>query len=99
MEAEEEFESSTARLRRPTVTFPRRTAKKTALHHRPAGFPGCNMFRSTSAKRMTSPQSLNTQEMHHPPTELETGEIVGGFAHNQVLGLARCGRRGKIRRR
>src|SRR5450631_2869012 len=23
-----------------------------------------------------------------PPTEIETGEIVGGFAHNQVMGLA-----------
>lgn len=49
-----------------------------AVHiaHRPAG--GAKDFSALIAKAKTCP----------PPTEIETGTIVGGFAHNQVLALA-----------
>jgi hydroxylamine reductase len=43
---------------------------------RPAG--GAKDFSALIAKAKTCP----------PPTEIETGTIVGGFAHNQVLALA-----------
>ena len=31
---------------------------------------------------------MNWQKKSDPPVEIETGKIVGGFAHNQVLALA-----------
>lgn len=48
----------------------------THIAERPAG--GAKDFSALIAQAKTCP----------PPTELETGSIVGGFAHNQVLALA-----------
>ncbi|MDO5134994.1 MAG: hydroxylamine reductase [Eubacteriales bacterium] len=52
------------------------------------GYPGCKHIEGgIGEKKDFSPiirQALTCQ----PPKELEQGEIVGGFAHNQVLALA-----------
>lgn len=47
--------------------------------HIPDGEPGCPKdFSAVIAQALTCP----------PPTEIETGEIIGGFAHNAVMNVA-----------
>jgi len=54
-----------------------------------SGFTGC---RHIPDRVNGSPKDFSSIIEHAkkcpPPTEIETGEIVGGFAHNQVLSLA-----------
>ena len=54
-----------------------------------AGYPGVKHIadgKSGSAKDFS--QIIELAKKCQPPKEIETGEIVGGFAHNQVLALA-----------
>ena len=53
-----------------------------------AGYPGCRHIPGgVGEDKDFSP--LIQQALHcPPPTQLETGEILGGFAHHQVLALA-----------
>lgn len=54
-----------------------------------AGFDGCNHIGERSeggAKDFSS--IIDHAKQCGSPTEIETGEIVGGFAHNQVMQLA-----------
>ena len=51
------------------------------------GFPGCKHIDEVDGKKDFSPL-IELAKKCPPPTELETGEIVGGFAHNQVFALA-----------
>lgn len=53
-----------------------------------AGYPGVKHIadrKSGSAKDFS--QIIELAKKCQPPKEIETGEIVGGFAHNQVLAL------------
>lgn len=54
-----------------------------------AGFPGCKHLpdRAEGGKKDFS-EIIEMAKKCAAPTEIETGKIVGGFAHNQVLALA-----------
>ena len=53
-----------------------------------AGFPGCTHIPGEIGQEKDFSALIAHAKRCAPPTELETGEIVGGFAHAQVLALA-----------
>lgn len=53
-----------------------------------AGFPGCRHIPGEIGENKDFSALIEHAKHCAPPTELETGEIVGGFAHAQVLALA-----------
>ena len=53
-----------------------------------AGFVGCTHIKGESEDNKDFSQIIELAKTCQPPTEIETGEIVGGFAHNQVFALA-----------
>lgn len=53
-----------------------------------SGFPGCVHIDADSDGKKDFTQIIEMAKKLKPPTEIETGKIVGGFAHNQVLALA-----------
>ncbi|MBN7771989.1 hydroxylamine reductase [Clostridium aminobutyricum] len=53
-----------------------------------AGFPGCTYIPIRANGEKDFSEIIEYAKKCAPPTEIETGEIVGGFAHNQVLALA-----------
>lgn len=52
------------------------------------GFPGCKHIPGKEGEEKDFSQLITHAKQCPAPTEIETGEIVGGFAHNQVLALA-----------
>ncbi len=52
-----------------------------------AGYPGAKHILCNHDKKDFS-ELIEMAKKCNPPTELETGKIVGGFAHNQVMALA-----------
>lgn len=52
-----------------------------------AGYPGTTHIEKVDGKKDFS-EIINMAKTCKPPTELETGEIIGGFAHDQVFALA-----------
>jgi len=53
-----------------------------------AGYPGCKHIPGTSGSEKDFSEIVELAKKCQPPTEIETGEIVGGFAHEQVFALA-----------
>ena len=53
-----------------------------------AGFPGCVHIPGEIGEQKDFSAIIALAKTCEPPTEIETGEIVGGFAHNQVIALA-----------
>ncbi len=53
-----------------------------------AGFPGCKHIPGEIGQEKDFSAIIAHAKRCAPPTEIETGEIVGGFAHAQVLALA-----------
>ncbi|MCI5679047.1 MAG: hydroxylamine reductase [Bacteroidales bacterium] len=53
-----------------------------------AGFPGCKHIPEEIGQEKDFSAIIAHAKRCAPPTEIETGEIVGGFAHAQVLALA-----------
>ena len=52
------------------------------------GFPGCKHIPGEIGEHKDFSAIIAHAKTCPAPTEIETGEIVGGFAHNQVLALA-----------
>jgi len=52
-----------------------------------SGFPGCTHIEAVDGKKDFT-AIIEMAKTLPAPTEIETGEIVGGFAHNQVFALA-----------
>lgn len=52
------------------------------------GYPGCRHIEAGEDGKKDFSQMINQAKQCPSPVELETGSIVGGFAHNQVLALA-----------
>lgn len=52
------------------------------------GFPGCTHIEADENGHKDFSALIEHAKRCPSPTELETGEIIGGFAHNQVLALA-----------
>lgn len=53
-----------------------------------AGYPGCKHIDGAIGEEKDFSPIIEQAKRCAPPTEIEHGEIVGGFAHNQVLSLA-----------
>ncbi len=53
-----------------------------------AGYPGCVHIPGGVGETKDFSAIIEQAKRCAPPTEIETGEIVGGFAHAQVLALA-----------
>lgn len=53
-----------------------------------AGYPGCRHIDGEIGEKKDFSEIIAKAKTCPPPTEIETGEIVGGFAHNQVIELA-----------
>lgn len=53
-----------------------------------AGYPGCKHIPGENKETKDFSELIEMAKKCAAPTEIETGEIVGGFAHNQVLALA-----------
>ena len=52
------------------------------------GFPGCRHIRSDENGKKDFSEIIALAKTLPDPEEIETGSIVGGFAHNQVFALA-----------
>jgi len=53
-----------------------------------SGYPGCQHIEAGEGKRKDFAVLVEHAKQCAPPVEIESGEIVGGFAHNQVIQLA-----------
>ena len=53
-----------------------------------AGYPGCTHIPGGAGEEKDFSALIEHAKRCAPPVEIETGEIVGGFAHAQVLALA-----------
>lgn len=53
-----------------------------------AGFPGWKQIKINSDGTKDFSEVIEIAQKSKAPTEIEKGEIIGGFAHNQVLALA-----------
>ena len=53
-----------------------------------AGYPGCTHIPGEIGEKKDFSALIAHAKTCEPPAQLETGEIVGGFAHAQVLALA-----------
>ena len=53
-----------------------------------AGYPGCNHIEADKDGKKDFSDIIKMAKKCNAPTEIETGKIVGGFAHAQVLALA-----------
>lgn len=53
-----------------------------------SGFPGCKHIPGEVGEEKDFSEIIELAKKCAAPTEIETGEIIGGFAHNQVLALA-----------
>jgi len=52
------------------------------------GFPGCKHIEANEDGKKDFSEIIELAKTLPAPTEIETGSIVGGFAHNQVIALA-----------
>ncbi len=84
----EEFESFNGPILMTTncIVPPKDSYKDRLYTTGSAHYPGCPHIAGNSPKDYTPIIEMALQ--CEPPTEIETGKIVGGFAHNQVLALA-----------
>lgn len=53
-----------------------------------AGYPGCPHIEGTIGEEKDFSRIIEVAKKSLPPKEIEKGEIVGGFAHDQVFKLA-----------
>lgn len=53
-----------------------------------AGYPGCKHIAGDIGEEKDFSEIIEQAKKCAPPTEIESGSIVGGFAHAQVLALA-----------
>ena len=86
----EEFESFNGPILMTTncIVPPKDSYKDRLFTTGAAGFAGCTHIKGESEDNKDFSQIIELAKTCEPPTEIETGEIVGGFAHNQVFALA-----------
>lgn len=53
-----------------------------------AGYPGCKHIPGEAGEHKDFSELIEHAKRCEPPKEIETGHIIGGFAHNQVFALA-----------
>ncbi|HBC97464.1 MAG TPA: hydroxylamine reductase [Clostridium sp.] len=86
----EEFESFNGPiLMTSNCVVPPKDSYKNRLYTTGAtGFPGCKHIPGEIGEEKDFSEIIEQAKKCTPPVELEKGEIVGGFAHNQVFALA-----------
>lgn len=86
----EEFESFNGPILMTTncIVPPKDSYKDRLYTTGAAGFPGCKHIPGEIGEEKDFSEIIEQAKRCAAPTEIETGEIVGGFAHNQVLALA-----------
>ena len=85
----EEFESFNGPILMTTncIVPPKDSYKDRLYTTGAAGYPAASTSRERAERKRTF-QIIAHARMCQPPVELERGEIIGGFAHNQVMALA-----------
>ena len=86
----EEFESFNGPILMTTncIVPPKDSYKDRIYTTGAAGFVGVKHIKGESEDNKDFSEIIEQAKKCSPPTEIETGEIVGGFAHNQVFALA-----------
>ncbi|MEG0844034.1 MAG: hydroxylamine reductase [Romboutsia sp.] len=86
----EEFESFNGPILMTTncIVTPKDSYKNRLYTTGSAGFVGCTHIKGESEDNKDFSIIIEQAKKCAPPTEIETGEIIGGFAHNQVFALA-----------
>lgn len=86
----EEFESFNGPILMTTncIVPPKDSYKDRIYTTGASGYPGCRHIPGDIGEEKDFSQIIEHAKKCLPPTEIETGEIIGGFAHNQVLALA-----------
>ena len=86
----EEFESFNGPILMTTncIVPPKDSYKDRIFTTGAAGFVGVKHIKGESEDNKDFSQIIELAKTCEPPTEIERGEIVGGFAHNQVFALA-----------
>lgn len=86
----EEFESFNGPILMTTncIVPPKDSYKDRIYTTGAAGFAGVKHIAGKSEDNKDFSEIIEQAKKCQPPTEIETGEIVGGFAHNQVFALA-----------
>ena len=86
----EEFESFNGPILMTTncIVPPKDSYKDRLYTTGAAGFAGVKHIKGISEDNKDFSEIIEQAKKCAPPTEIETGEIIGGFAHNQVFALA-----------
>ena len=86
----EEFESFNGPILMTTncIVPPKNSYKERMYTTGAAGYPGCKHISGEVGEKKDFSAIITHAKQCSAPTEIETGEIVGGFAHAQVLALA-----------
>ncbi|OAA84248.1 hydroxylamine reductase [Clostridium ljungdahlii] len=70
------------------LVIPKDTYKNRLFTTGATGMPGCNHIEVRADGTKDFSKVIKMAKKCSAPTEIENGQIVGGFAHNQVLALA-----------
>ena len=86
----EEFESFNGPILMTTncIVPPKDSYKDRVYTTGAAGFAGCKHIAGESGDKKDFSQIIEHAKRCQAPIEIETGEIIGGFAHEQVFALA-----------
>lgn len=86
----EEFESFNGPILMTTncIVPPKASYKDRMFTTGAAGYTGCKHIPGEAGSKKDFSEIIELAKTCAPPTEIETGEIVGGFAHEQVFALA-----------
>ncbi|NYB74731.1 hydroxylamine reductase [Sedimentibacter hydroxybenzoicus DSM 7310] len=86
----EEFESFNGPILMTTncIVPPRESYKDRLFTTGSSGYPGCKHIAGVTGSEKDFTEIIELAKKCSAPTEIETGEIVGGFAHEQVFALA-----------
>lgn len=86
----EEFESFNGPILMTTncIVPPKDSYKDRLYTTGVAGFVGCKHIQGSTGDKKDFSEIIEHAKRCAAPTEIETGEIIGGFAHNQVFELA-----------
>ena len=86
----EEFESFNGPILMTTncIVPPKDSYKDRMFTTGAAGYAGCKHIEGKAGSKKDFSEIIEMAKKCAAPTEIETGEIVGGFAHDQVFALA-----------
>ena len=86
----EEFESFNGAILMTTncIVPPKDSYKERMFTTGAAGYPGCKHIDADAEGKKDFSEIIEIAKRCQAPTAIEEGEIIGGFAHNQVMALA-----------